>query len=137
MTDTYEGGCHCGKLRYTCNKKPDCTFYCHCHDCQKTTGGPFSVELMIDKQAFEIDGSKTSYTVIGESGGEVHRWACRDCGSGVYLECDSDPEYIFLKAGSLDDASWVTPEMHIFTSAKQPWVNIDDGLPQHETQPEV
>lgn len=92
---------------------------------------------MIDKQAFEIEGSKKSYTVIGESGGEAHRWACSHCGSGVYLECDSDPKFIFLKAGSLDDPSWVTPEMPIFTSAKQPWVNINDGLPQHETQPEI
>jgi len=74
MTDIYEGGCHCGKLRYTCSKKPDVTFYCHCRDCQKMTGGPFSVELMLDKQSFEIEGSKTSYTVIGDSGGTVHRW---------------------------------------------------------------
>lgn len=137
MTDRYAGGCHCGELRYTVTKKPDLTFYCHCHDCQKTTGGPFSVELMIDRGSFQIDGPRTSYTVTGDSGGSVHRWSCDVCGSGVYLECESDPDFVFLKARSLDDASWVTPEMHIFTAAKQPWIRVDDGLPQCEGQPEV
>ncbi len=137
MSDAYEGGCHCGNLRYRCTEKPEFTFYCHCSDCQKTTGGPFSVELMVRKEAFTVSGSSASYTVTGASGGKVHRLHCSACGSGVYLECDSDPDYVFLKAGSLDDGSWVTPQMHIFTSAKQPWINIDDGLPRYETQPEI
>ena len=40
MSRHYEGGCHCGAVRYTCNKEPELTFYCHCKDCQKTTGSP-------------------------------------------------------------------------------------------------
>lgn len=137
MDVNHEGGCHCGQLRYSFSTNPEFTFYCHCRDCQKTTGGPFSVELMLDKKSFEVVGPRASYTTTGDSGGAVHRWGCSACGSGIYLECDSDPDYVFVKAGSLDDASWVSPEMHIFTSAKLPWVSIEDGLPRHETQPEI
>jgi hypothetical protein len=136
MSRNYEGGCHCGVIRYTCSKDPELTFYCHCHDCQKTTGSPFSLELMIDRGSFEINGPLDSYVVTGDSGKPVTRWFCSACGSGIYLDGDADPEYIFLKVGGLDDASWVTPQMHIYTAAKQPWVRIDDGLPQHEQLPE-
>ncbi len=137
MSGQYEGGCHCGAVRYTCTKEPEVTFYCHCHDCQRTTGSPFSMELMIDRPSFEIHGPLESYVVTGDSGKPVTRCFCSACGSGIYLDCEADPEHIFLKVGSLDDASWVTPQAHIYTGAKQPWVRIDDGLPQYEKKPDM
>jgi len=94
------------------------------------------MELMIDQASFEISGPVGSYVVTGDSGKPVTRWFCPTCGSGIYLEGDADPGYIFLKVGSLDDASWVTPVMHIYTAAKQPWVQIADGLPQYEKLPD-
>lgn len=136
MDKEYMGGCHCGAVRYTCTKEPELTFYCHCNDCQKTTGSPFSMELMIDESSFKIDGFVQSYVVKGDSGKPVVRWFCAECGSGIHLECEADPGHIFLKVGTLDDASWVTPQMHIYTAAKQPWIQIDDGLPQYKKVPD-
>jgi len=136
MSKHYEGGCHCGAIRYSCTKEPELTFFCHCRDCQRTTGSPFSMELMIDQSCFEIDGPLKSYVVVGDSGKPVTRWNCTQCGSGIYLEGEADPGYVFLKVGSLDDASWVAPEMHIYTVAKQPWIKIDDNLPQYERAPD-
>ena len=76
-----------------------------------------------------------TYTVAADSGKDVHRHFCPTCGSGVYLECDSDPGYVFLKAGALDDATWVKPDMHIFAASKQPWVEVEDSLPRYEGMP--
>ncbi|MEQ8692341.1 MAG: GFA family protein [Pseudomonadales bacterium] len=132
----YEGGCHCGSVRYRCANSPELTFYCHCRDCQRTTGSPFSMELMIAKEGFHLQGEMEAYVITGDSGKPVTRWFCSACGSGIYLEADSDPDSLFLKVGSLDDASWVQPEMHIYTAAKQPWTKIDDGLPQYEGMPD-
>ena len=107
MGGRYKGGCHCGNVRFSGNATPEVTFYCHCSDCQRTAGSPFSVELMIPSDSFEIKGELATYTVVGDSGKAVHRRFCPTCGSGVYLECDADPGFVFLKAGTLDDASWV------------------------------
>jgi len=131
----YEGGCHCGAVRYVCSTSPKFTFFCHCVDCQQTTGSPFSVELMVESESFEFSGDIHSYTVAGDSGQPVHRRFCPNCGSGLFLEGDADPGWIFLKAGTLDDGSWVQPDMHIYTSAKQPWVVLTDELPRHERAP--
>ena len=95
------------------------------------------MEMMIEDQSFQFEGPLASYVVTGDSGKRVTRWHCAKCASGIYLECEADPGFVFLKVGSLDDASWVTPEMHIYTSAKQPWIKINDGLPQCEKAPEV
>ena len=35
-----KGGCHCGALRYRVTAAPKDSGYCHCTDCQRTTGGP-------------------------------------------------------------------------------------------------
>ena len=137
MSREFEGGCHCGAIRYSCTKNPELTFYCHCQDCQRTTGSPFSMEMMIDRSAFKVEGSLHSYIVTGDSGKPVTRWFCPACGSGIYLESQADPGFIFLKVGTLDDATWITPEMHIYTAAKQPWVEIADGLPQYEKAPDL
>ena len=87
------------------------------------------------KGGFEIDGALSCYVVTGDSGKPVSRWHCATCASGIYLTCESDPGYVFLKVGTLDDAGWVAPEMHIFTSTAQPWLSFDDGLPRYPRAP--
>ncbi|TIX76125.1 MAG: GFA family protein, partial [Mesorhizobium sp.] len=38
-------------------------------------------------------------------------------------------------SGSLDAPSVFKPQMHMWTASKQPWVQLDDGLPQFEGAP--
>ncbi|MGD8207892.1 MAG: GFA family protein [Thiohalocapsa sp.] len=135
MTTRHEGGCHCGAVRYAFGEAPEFTFYCHCNDCQKTTGSPFSIELMLRDETFSVTGELGTYVVEGDSGKPVTRSFCTKCGSGVYLECASDPGYVFVKVGTLDDASWVEPQMHIYTASKQPWLELADDLPAYEKAP--
>ena len=90
---------------------------------------------MVASDGFSCAGELSTYTVTGDSGQAVHRRSCAKCGSGLFLECDADPDFVFVKAGALDDPSCVEPEMHIFVSAKQPWVKIADDLPQFERMP--
>ncbi len=38
-----EGGCHCGAIRYRIEGPPPESGYCHCRDCQQTSGSPAQV----------------------------------------------------------------------------------------------
>ncbi|MEL7536224.1 MAG: GFA family protein [Pseudomonadota bacterium] len=135
MPNSFEGGCHCGAVRYTCEAKPQMAFYCHCVDCQRMSGSAFTVELMVNRASFSCSGELTAYAFEGESG-PVTRFHCATCGSSIYLEAESDQTHLFVKAGSLDDPSWVRPAMHIFTKAHQPWLQINDDLPRYSALPE-
>jgi hypothetical protein len=42
---------------------------------------------------------------------------------------------VSVKPGTLDDTSWLNPEMHLWTRNKQSWVIIPGGVESHETQP--
>jgi hypothetical protein len=39
------------------------------------------------------------------------------------------PEVRFVRAGTLDEPSSITPDVHIFTRSKVPWVNLPGSAP--------
>ena len=131
MKTPYNGGCLCGKVRYVCAAEPVHTFFCHCLDCQKETGGPFAAEIYVPARSVEIDGNLTKYTRTGDSGGAVHRHFCASCGTVVLTVFEEAPEHVCLKACSLDDPSDLKPEFHLYVSSKQPWDILVDALPQY------
>jgi hypothetical protein len=34
---------------------------------------------------------------------------------------DATPEPAFIKAGTLEDRSWLEPQMHVWSESAQPW----------------
>ena len=45
------------------------------------------------------------------------------------------PGVKFVKSGSLDDASWMQPQMVLWCDSAQPWVAMPDDLAQHARNP--
>ena len=41
MPVPFEGGCHCGAVRYVCSEEPTTVANCHCGDCQQIAGSAF------------------------------------------------------------------------------------------------
>ena len=40
-----------------------------------------------------------------------------------------------MRAGTLDDTSWLRPTAHFWTRSAQPWVVLPEGGARFETQP--
>lgn len=125
------GGCLCSAVRYVLSELPVHTFYCHCTDCQIETGGPFATEIYVAPDAVSLTGKLIEHKVIGDSGEPVRRQRCANCGSPLITVFDDEPDYICIKACSLDDPSWLKPEFHLYIKSKQPWDVIYDALPQY------
>jgi hypothetical protein len=117
------GRCLCGGVTYTVEAEPAIQAVCHCTDCQRQTGNPFSVIVGVPREAFEVEGdSLASFATTGsDHGGETKRNFCSNCGSPLFSDAAVAPELIFLKAGSLDDSSWLQPAVEAWTSSAQPW----------------
>jgi len=117
------GRCLCGGVTYSADAEPVIQAACYCTDCQRQTGNPFSVIVAVPRAAFTVEGDTlASFTTIGEDhGGETVRNFCSACGSPVFSAAAVGPELIFIKAGSLDDASWVEPAVEAWTTSAQPW----------------
>jgi hypothetical protein len=42
------------------------------------------------------------------------------------------PEVRFVRGGTLDDPSAITPDVHIYTRSKLPWIALPDTAPAFE-----
>jgi hypothetical protein len=111
------GQCLCGQIQYAANADPSIIAVCHCKNCQKQTGTAFSVIVGIPKSTISVQGKLKTFHDIGDSGRAVERNFCPECGSPIITEVAVMPELIFIKAGTLDDTSWLAPKMHIYATA--------------------
>ena len=61
----------------------------------------------------------------GEDGAIKRCAFCPDCGTRIIHGSDNPDEVVSIKAGSLDDTSWLDPVAHIWLQSAQPWIAID------------
>jgi hypothetical protein len=122
------GGCLCGSIRYSCDAEPALTAICHCPHCQKQTSSPFSLVVAVPRGTLKIAGQTLkTFDDVGESGLPVQRKFCGTCGSPIVSILDAMPDLEFIKAGTLDDTSWLIPTMEVWCATAQPWVKIDQS----------
>lgn len=132
-----EGGCLCGGVRFDLERTAAImASHCHCRDCQRSTGSGQATFVAVPDAGFEVgSGDLGSFAVTGESGGSVERFFCKTCGSQVYSRVSIMPGINFVKAGSLDDSSWVEPGAAYWSSSAQPWAPVAAGVQIHEHNP--
>jgi hypothetical protein len=77
-----------------------------------------------------IKGEPKAWRSKSPSGGMTTSRFCGECGGRIHGERDGRPEITVLRAGTLDDTTWLRPAAHMFMRSAQPW---EDQL--WETEP--
>ena len=131
------GTCLCGVTKYLLKGKPEMTVACHCNDCKKQTSSPFSIVAGFLKENVEfLDRSNLKqFNTIGDSGKEVRRFFCGNCGSPIYSDVDVAPGFYYFKMGTVDDPSWVYPEIEIYTKDKIKCSVMNESVKSFEIMP--
>jgi hypothetical protein len=129
MSVAREGGCACGAVRYRLTSDPLFTYCCHCLNCQRQTGSAFVINLLIEADRLEfLAGVPEPVDVPRDDGSTQRIFRCPTCQVAVYSEYGR-PEVRFVRGGTLDEPSGVTPDVHIYTKSKLSWVAIPDSMP--------
>ena len=127
--DSKSGGCLCGAIQYEFDKPSLISaHHCHCIDCQKSTGSGKATILMLPSQAIQMEGELKFHTTTTASGRNMNRGFCEVCGSPVLSFINEMPEVKFLKAGSLDDSSWLKIDSNFYSSSAHSWSPIDEDI---------
>jgi hypothetical protein len=131
------GGCACGAIRYETTAEPVVMFHCHCRDCQRASGGPFTSFVIVPAEAFRFSqGSLRFHDSPSHRVGKTHRGFCADCGSPILAKTDANPDIVAIRTASLDDPSWFNPQMDVWTSDAHPWDQMNPALPKFEKYPQ-
>ena len=106
-------------------------FNCHCRDCQRISGGPYTGVVYMPAKVVKITkGMPHYYSTPSEAMGGNKRGFCQECGSRLFGGITEEGHGI--TASSLDDPSLFKPHAHIWTSEAQTWDHMDPNLPKFE-----
>ena len=133
---TITGGCACGAVRYEISADPIFQVACHCRACQYASGGAPTLAALVPKAAFRITkGEAKTYWSDGDSGAQVGRSFCAECGTPLFSQPAANGDIAVIKVGGLDDPSRFTVQANIYAKAAQPWHHMAEGVPRFETMP--
>jgi hypothetical protein len=104
---------------------------CHCRWCQRETGASFALNAMIEADRVELtNGDVVVIDTPSNSGKGQKISRCPTCQVALWSNYAGAGDSVkFVRVGTLDDPDRVPPDIHIFTSSKQPWVVLAPDVP--------
>ena len=134
MSDKYvpvTGGCLCDAVRYEAEANLKEAYYCHCKTCQKTTGAPAEVGVLVKPGTLKFTKEEPKFF---QSSLLARRGFCQHCGSRLIYMSLNREDWTNVSAGSLDHPEHVEPTEHICVESQLPWYEVDDDLPRERSE---
>jgi hypothetical protein len=98
MTPTFEGGCHCGAVRFRVTAALDRVTDCNCSICTKKG----FLHLIVPPEHFELISGKESLTTYQFNTKTAKHTFCKVCGIHPFYVPRSDPDKIDVNVRCLD-----------------------------------
>lgn len=128
---TFEGGCTCRQIRYRMVTRPMFVHCCHCRWCQRETGASFALNAMIEADRVHLlQGEVEAVNTPSSSGKGQKISRCPACRIALWSNYAGAGDAVrFVRVGTLDEPDRLPPDIHIFTSSKQPWIVLSPATP--------
>jgi hypothetical protein len=86
-----------------------------------------------DDRPLLLDGDPVMILTPSASGSGQEIWRCPECHVALWSRYSGFGDAVsFVRVGTLDEPQRFPPNVHIFTSTRQPWVRIPDEQPEFE-----
>ena len=107
---TYEGGCHCGRVRFRVTADLDRVSECNCSICSKKG----FLHLIVPKERFELLSGRSDLTIYRFNTGVAQHTFCSHCGIHSFYVPRSDPDKIDVNVRCLDGIDLAMIRPHAF-----------------------
>jgi hypothetical protein len=98
MPKTYEGSCHCGRVRFRVTANLDRVTYCNCSLCSKKG----FLHLIVPPAQFELLSGNDDLTTYQFNTKVAKHTFCKHCGVHPFYVPRSDPDKIDVNVRCLD-----------------------------------
>ncbi len=135
MSETTQGGCACGAVRYEISGDPVFQNHCQCRDCQQASGTGHGSFLTVLREGVTVSGETRHFDITADSGNVKSRHFCPTCGSPLYLTFQAMPQFMAVSAASLDDPARFKAQAVTYASRALAWDKLDGGLQSFAKMP--
>jgi len=129
------GRCYCGAVRYEAEGDPLFRVQCHCRECQYISGGQPNMVMGMPEAGFRLTKGELKAFRRSDLENPVTREFCAECGTHVITRAPAAPA-VYIKVGTFDDPSlFGQPQAAIWTSDKQSFHHVPEGVATFERAP--
>ena len=102
---------------------------CRCRWCQRETGTAFALNAVIEADRVVLVSGDPEIVVTPSNSGKGQKITrCPACRIALWSNyAGAGDKLRFIRVGTLDNPDRFPPDIHIFTTSKQPWVVIPPG----------
>ncbi|MCZ7681877.1 MAG: GFA family protein [Sandaracinaceae bacterium] len=101
MSDTFEGSCHCGAVRFRVRARELCALDCNCSICTKKG----FLHLIVRKEDFELLRGEDALSEYRFHTGVARHTFCRTCGIHPFYTPRSHPDGVDVNVRCLDEGA--------------------------------
>jgi hypothetical protein len=125
------GRCACGQVRFRLLAPPLFVHCCHCSGCQRETGSAFALNALVETARTELLAGDTETVLTPSASGRGQKIVrCPRCRVALWSHYAGAGDAIaFVRVGTLERPARFPPDIHIYTSTRQPWLALADGAP--------
>ncbi len=110
MLQTYEGGCHCGRVRFRVQGDLDDVVVCNCSIC--TMKG--FIHMIVPRQQFELQRGADAVSTYTFNTGVAKHTFCRHCGIHSFYTPRSHPDGVSVNVRSLEGVDLAALNPNLF-----------------------
>ena len=122
------GKCLCGNIAFTADTDIKLMANCHCSDCRAATGAAYGTLLFVDEAALEVKGAPRVFKHVADSGANMEKHFCPDCGSQMFGKNSNRPNTVSVRAGVVDQTELVRPAVNVYLSSRIASTPIDPDV---------
>lgn len=122
------GKCLCGNISFSSEADIKLMANCHCSDCRAATGAAYGTLVFVPADEIEISGTPKVFKHVADSGANMEKHFCPDCGSQLFGRNSNRPNLMSIRAGVLDQTHLVKPAVNVFMDSRIPSTPIDASL---------
>jgi len=130
MSDSYNGSCFCGAVRFTVTGEPAAMGYCHCESCRQWSAGPVNAFSLWKPEAVRVTQGADKIGTYNKTPRSARKF-CKTCGGHLFAE---HPHWNLtdVYAAVIPGFSF-KPGVHV--NYQESVLHIKDGLPKLKDLP--
>ena len=116
-----EGGCFCGSVRYSFERKDYPSANCHCSMCRRISGAAFVSWIAVPSSSFNYTQGGPKKLTSSSHGA---RYFCQDCGTPLVCILEEDQKNTYVTICSLDNPQNFKPKDDLYAEDMLDWMKI-------------